>query len=291
MRAWLYFVWLPPAIIAGGCQQSTPTPATIKPPEQPGRVEQADNLARDQFEGLDPLLVKDIREWKKGDPPPARLLHFPNGPPADFPLCGMRALGHEGGDFIGRVTDPDLLAALLFDGQADAACMRSAARRLLELRGVKHLRAVLSARRKTNPADFNGSELATLTQLLASPYARVRVASLDKKDATKEAAEKALVGLKADLAAGVPWGRAYRAAADLLFDKVRSEKEGGGWRTFLCYRYDGLISPAGFDVLDRRISKELPPDHIGKLFEAKTGVHRLETAEVYWLYYVEAFTE
>lgn len=288
MRAWLYLVWLPSAVIVGGCQQSTPTQAPGNPPE---RAEQADRPARDPFEGLDLRLAKEIRGWRKGDPPPPRLLRFPDGPPADLPVCGMRALGEEVGDYISRVTDPDLLEALLFDVRADSVCVRSAARRLLELQGVKHLRVVLADRRKTNPADFTGSELATLTQLLASPYVRVHVASLDKKDATKEAAEKALAGLKADLAAGVPWQRAYLAAADLLPDKERSAKEGGGWRTFLCYRYDGLISPTGFDILHRQISEQLPPDHIGKLFEAKNGVHRLETPEAYWLYYAEAFTE
>lgn len=292
MRSWLYLLWLPAAVITGGCRQSTPTPAAVKPPDPRERVTLADCPARDPFEGLDPRLVKEIRGWKKGDPPPAKLLRFPDGPPAVVPgFCGMRALGDEVGDFIGRVTDPDLLAALLFDARANTACVRSAARQLLELRGVKHLREVLAARRKTNPENFTGSELATLTQLLASPYARVRVASIDKKDATKEAAEKALSGLTADLVAGVPWRRAYLAAADLLPDKERSAKEGGGWRTFLCYRYDGLISPIGFDILNRRFSEYLPQDHVGKLFEVKIGVHRLETAEVYWLYYVEALTE
>jgi hypothetical protein len=81
--------------------------------------------------------------------------------------------------------------------------------------------------------DFGGPELATLTQLLASSYARVRVASLDTKDATK-AAEKALNGLKADLAAGATWERAYLTAAGMLFGKERSQKERGGWRTILC---------------------------------------------------------
>jgi hypothetical protein len=40
-----------------------------------------------------------------------------------------------------------------------------------------------------------------------------------------------------------------------------------------------------------RISEQLPPDQIGKLFESKSGVHHLETADTYWLYYVEVFYE
>jgi hypothetical protein len=245
----------------------------------------------DPFAGLDRGLVGEITAWKKGSPPPRRLLQFPDGPPAVPPVCGLLVFGAAVGDYVSRMTDEELLKALLFDPRADAACVRSAARRLLELRGVRHVRAMLADRRKTNAADSAGTELATLTQLLASPYARVRVASLDKKDATKEVAEKALAVLKADLAAGVAWDRAYRAAADLLFDKERSQKEGGGWRTFLCYRYDGLISPTGFDLLDRRISGQLPSNHIDKLFEGKGGVHHLETADAYWMYYVETFYE
>jgi|OpeIllAssembly_1097287.scaffolds.fasta_scaffold344510_1 hypothetical protein len=240
--------------------------------------------------GLDRSLVGEITAWKKGNPPPRRLLRFPDGPPAWLGFGGLVGVGSAVEDYVSSISDEELLKALLFDPQADAACVRAAARRLLGLRGVKYVRTMLADRRKTNVADFARTELATLTQLLASPYARVHVASLDKKDASKEAAENALTGLNADLTAGVPWERAYRMAADRLFDKERSQREGGS-RTFLCYRYDGLISPTGFDLLDRRISEELPPGHIGRLFEAKVRVLRLETADAYWLYHVEAFYE
>ena len=44
-------------------------------------------------------------------------------------------------------------------------------------------------------------------------------------------------------------------------------------------------------MLERYISNVLDPGHIRKLFEGKVGVHRMETADAYWLYYVDAFYE
>jgi hypothetical protein len=202
----------------------------------------------------------------------------------------LRHFGSVVGDYISGINDDDLLQALIFDSQADARCIRAAARRLLELRGIKRVREIMADRRKVKPGDFESTELATLAQLLTSPYVRVRLATLDKKNVSKEAAEKTLTGLKANLDARMSWEKAYEKAADALSDKAGSEREGGS-RTFLCYRYDGLISPTGFDLLDRSISIELPPEHVRKLFDAKIGVHRLDTDERYWLYFVEAVYE
>jgi hypothetical protein len=238
--------------------------------------------------GPDRELFAEITAWKKGNPPPPRLLQFPKGPPALPPLCGMRAFGDAVEDYISRISDDELLKSLLFDYRADNACVRAAASRLLERCGVKELRALLSERRKTNPGDFTRSELATLTQLLASPYAWIRVASLDKKDVSKEVAEKTLAGLKADLTAGLAWGDAYSKAADLLPDKERSRKEGTRI-TFLCYSYSGLISPTGFDLHTRFISDRLDASHIRKLFETKQRLYQHETTSAYWLYFVEKF--
>jgi len=291
MKAWLCLTCVASAVLVGGCQPSPVKPADDDPPAPPDRLEQVNQPAQDPFEGLDARLAKEIRVWKKGDHPPARLLCFPDGPPAARLVCGLPVFGDRVGDYIGRVNDPDLLKALLFDSRADDTCVRAATRRFLELRGVKQLRETFAERRRTNPGDFERNELATLGQLLMSPYARVHVASLERKDASKEAAEKALTHLQRDLASGATWSRAYEASAEDVFDKERSRKEGGGWRTFLCYRYEGLISPIGFDLLDRRISRDLPSGHVEKLFKAKGAVHRFETADAYWLYYVEAMYE
>ena len=197
-----------------GPNKQTPAPAVLV-------------LESGPFAGLDRGLVEEITAWKKGSPPPGRLLKFPEGNPPPR-LQGSRAFGADVQDYVSRINDDELLRSLLFHPRADAACERAAGRRLLELRGVTHVRQMLAERRKTNPDDFIRTELATLTELLTSPYVRVHVACLDKQDATKELAEKALAGLKADLAAGVSWEKAYQAAADLLPDKEGSQKEGAG---------------------------------------------------------------
>ena len=240
--------------------------------------------------GLDRSLVQEIAVWKKGDPPPRRLLKYPDGPPLLPPLCGMRAFGCAVEDYVSHIRDVEFLKTLVFDPQADNACFHAASSQLLQRRGVNDLRAIRAERHKSDPGDFNRSELATLTQLLTSPYARILVASLDKKDASKDLAEKALESLTTDLAAGITWHMAYRKAADLLPDRERAQKE-GGWRTLLCYCYDGLVSPTGFDLLTRTMSDRLDPGHVRKLFEAKGRVHRLETETAYWVYFVEAVYE
>lgn len=241
------------------------------------------------FEGLDAGLVQEITGWKAGSPPPTRLLRFPHGR-FDLPVCGMRAWGDAVSDYISRITDTDLLKALVFDPCADDACFRAAVRRLLEVSGVGEMRATVAERRQADPIAFSRIELATLTQLLNSSYARIMVAHVGKKDVVKELAEKVLSGLKSELVAGHPWAQAYQRAADQLLDTRRAQAE-GGWRTYLCYEYDGLIAATGFDLLDYRISDRLRPDHIRILFEAKRGVHLLETEDGYWLYYVEEFCE
>jgi hypothetical protein len=242
------------------------------------------------FAGLDRELVGQITAWKKGTPPPDRLLYFPKGNPPPR-LYGSRALGTHVQNYVSRISDDELLTALLFHPRADAACERAAGRRLLELRGVTHVRQILAERRKTNPDDFIRTELATLTELLTSPYLRFGAASLDKQDATKEQTEKSLASLKAGLAKGVPWEQAYQTAADLLLDKRGPQTDGEGRPSLLHNRYHALISPTGFDVLERYISNILAPDHIRALFETKVGVYRMETADEYWFYYVEAFHE
>jgi hypothetical protein len=251
-------------------------------------------VGADPFAGLDADLAKEITAWKDGTPPPARLLRLPDGRlPQPAPLhCDLRAWGDSVDDYISKITNVELLKALVFDNRADPPCFRAAVRRMLEISGVKGVRAILAARRSTHAADFDSRpELATLAQLLASPYVRVKVAFLDRNDVPADAAEQSLRGLEADLTAGVPWQRAYAKAANQVLDKERSRKEGGGWRTFLCYQYDGLVSPTGFDPLTYRISDRLKPDHIRRLFEAKGGTRRFVTPTGFWLYHTEAYYE
>src|SRR5206468_1988708 len=136
----------------------------------------------DPLPDIHPGLAQEIADWKKGNPPPRRLLQFPDGPPFLPPRCGMRAFGQAVEDYISRISDDDLLQALLFNPEADNRCVRGAARRLLETWGLQHLRAVLVERRRSQPEKFGDSELATIAQFVTSPYARIRVASIEKKE-------------------------------------------------------------------------------------------------------------
>jgi hypothetical protein len=237
------------------------------------------------FEGLDQGLVREITTWKKGDRPPKRLLKFPNGPP-DHLLCGMRSWGDAVDDYVSAIDNVELLQALLFEPRADSACVQAAARRLLQVQGVRAVRAMLSEERRKDPRRFLTKDLATLTQLLAGPYAWIEACSLDKKDAESELAEKVLGFLKADLNAGIPWAKAYRKAAELVPYKLKGRPE-----THLCHVYGGLISPTGFDILDRYMTDQLDASVVRKLFDVKVGVHRLDTADRYWLFQVKAIEE
>src|ERR1700732_3476426 len=137
----------------------------------------ADTL--DSFPVLVPGLAQEIISWKESRPPPRRLLQFPKGPPEDA-LCAMPVFGAHVAGYVSRIRNAELLKSLMFDPQANDACIRASARRLLELHGVRYMRTLLADRQKTNPR--NSPELASLTQLLVSSYVRVRAVTLDKVD-------------------------------------------------------------------------------------------------------------
>lgn len=244
----------------------------------------------DPFSGLEEDLVTEIKKWKKGSPPPKQLLCFPDGPPKVEFRCGMLYWGECSSHYISRIKNTDLLYAMLFDPQADSVCFHATSRQLLELVGVRELRATLATRRKNDSKGYFGKEATVLSQLLNFSYAKIKVACLQKKDVEKDLAVQVLRDLKSDLSDGRTWDTAYRRAADRLLDKKRSEKEGGS-RTFLCYKYAGLISPSGFDILSYSISDELLPEHIQKVFAAKGAVRLLETNDAYWLYHCEGICE
>src|SRR5262245_39090905 len=233
-----------------------PAPVVIVPPApRPA--------AADAIEWPDQILAREITEWKKGTAAPAKLLRFPHRPPPDPMMCGLRAFGDSVDDYISRIADPDLLEALLLDRGADSACVQAAARRLLDTRGTKTVRAILAARQ----GEWNHrTEVATLAQLLTASYARVKVAAIDKSDVEPERAQSVLSGLKAGLGSGDPWAQAYRRASESL-----PNARGGG--TFVGYRYDGLISPNGFDLMYRWNAGELESAHVRALFAAKGGTH------------------
>jgi hypothetical protein len=261
---------------ASGVGPSGPPPApvvVVPPAPRPA--------AADAIEWPEGTLAREITEWKKGTAAPPKLLRFPHRPPPDPMMCGLRTFGDSVDDYISRIADPDLLEALLLDPGADSACVQAAARRLLDTRGTKMVRAILAARQR----EWNRRpEVATLAQLLTASYARVKVAAIDKSDVEPGRAQSVLNGLKADLERGDPWARAYIRAYESLPDTRR-----GG--TLIGYRYDGLISPNGFDLMYRWNAGELESAHVRALFAARGGTHIWESADAYWLYHTEAFDE
>ena len=88
---------------------------------------------------LDGSIIRDIKAWKRGSAPPARLLKFPDGKIDTIPGCGLRVIGSEVGDYIAQIQDADLLAALIFNSRAEADCVREAIRQLIILKGPVHV--------------------------------------------------------------------------------------------------------------------------------------------------------
>src|SRR6266576_7022227 len=80
---------------------------------------------------LDTNLTRQMKVWRKGDAPPARLLKFPDGKIDTIPGCGLRVIGSEVGGYITEIQDADLLAALMFDYRAQAETFHAAASRLI----------------------------------------------------------------------------------------------------------------------------------------------------------------
>jgi hypothetical protein len=238
---------------------------------------------------LDTNLVRDIKAWRKGDAPPARLLRFPEGKLPTGLECGLRVLGSEVVDYISRIEDADLLAALIFDRRAQADTFRAAVSRLSELKGVGHLARLLADKRQTEPAAFTHSELAVLSQLLRSPYVGIKVARVLPEDMEPEKAESALQALKKDLQAGMSWADAYRKHADLHPDLRARAENPRSTRTLVCYHCDGSVSPDGFDIRTYWTRESLPLEHLRELFRAKGGTHIFKGAGGVYLYHVENY--
>jgi hypothetical protein len=226
---------------------------------------------------LDTNLIRDIKTWRKGETPPARLLKFPDGEIETMPSCGLRSLGSEVGDYIWEIRDADLLAALMFDYRSDAETFRAARQRLITLRGVAHVSRILNERRNSDPDALARSELAVLFQLLRSQYVAIQVARIAPEDMQQDKAQSALKAMRTDLQAGVLWADAYRN---------HSERSA---RTLICYLYDSTVSPSGFDIVTYGKAETLPADHLRKLFRAKRGTHIFRAADGVYLYHIRSF--
>ncbi len=237
--------------------------------------------------GIRESLVREITAWKKGSPPPPRLLKFPDGETDLIPVCGMRVWGSSVGDYISGIEDAELLAALIFHHRAQPDCFQAAVRQLVKLEGVGHLADLLAERRKTEPSAFTKSELAVLTQLLRSAYVAIKVAHIATEDMEPGKAESVLREMRAELEAGNPWPAAYRKFADLNPDVRDRAKNPKSIRTLICYLYDGVVSPSGFDILGYHMAERLPLEHLRELFRVKRGAHIFKADDGVYLYHIE----
>jgi hypothetical protein len=238
---------------------------------------------------LETNLMRQMKAWRKGDAPPARLLKFPDGKIDTIPGCGLRVIGSEVGDYIGEIQDADLLAALMFDSRAQADTFHAAVSRLITLKGVSHVSRLLADRCKTEPGAFTRSELAVLSQLLRAPYIAVQVARIAPEDLPPDKAESALKAMRTDLRAGISWADAYRKHSDLHPDMRDRAKDPKSVRTLICYLYDSTVSPTGFDIVTYSTAESLPAKHLGKLFRAKRGTHILRAADGVYLYHIQSY--
>jgi hypothetical protein len=237
---------------------------------------------------LDTNLMRQMKTWRKGDAPPARLLKFPDGKIDTIPGCGLRVIGSEVSDYISEIQDADLLAALMFDYRAQTDTFHAAASRLITLKGVGYVSRLLAERRKTEPGAFARSELAVLSQLVRSPYIAVQVARIASEDMPPDKAESALQAMQADLRGGAAWADAYRKHSDLHPDMRDRAKDPRSVRTLICYLYDSTVSPSGFDIVTYRTAESLPTQHLRELFRAKRGTHIFRAADGVYLYYIQS---
>jgi hypothetical protein len=234
-------------------------------------------------------LIQEIKDWRKGDAPPARLIKFPDGKIDALPECGLWEASAGAGYYIREIQDADLLAALMFDRRAETETFKAAASRLISLNGVDHVSRLLSERRKTDPEAFRRPELAVLSQLVRSPYIAVQVARISHEDIPAEKAEKALTAMRQDLRNGAAWRDALRKQADLhpdIRDRANNPKSVG---TLISYLYDSVVSQDGFDIVYYRILERVPPGHLRELFRAKQGTHVLKGEDGVYLYHIRKF--
>ena len=238
---------------------------------------------------LDTNLMRQMKVWRKGDAPPARLLKFPDGKIATTPECGLRVIGSEVWDYIQDIQDAELLAALMFDYRSQADTFHAAVSRLITLKGVAHVSRILAERRKAEPDAFARSELAVLSQLLRSPYISMQVARIAPEDMPPEEADSALQAMRADLQAGAAWADAYGKHSDLHPDMRDRAQDPRSVRTLVCYLYNSTVSPSGFDIVKYRTAETLPLRHLRELFRLKRGTHILRASDGVYLYHIQSY--
>ncbi len=233
---------------------------------------------------LDPILLRQAEDWKKGDTPPHRLLNFPDGKIAQPGGCGMRVIGCDVGDYISEIKNPDLLAALLLDYRSQPETLHDAATQLITLKGTDYVAHLLASHHPQS----DRPELAVLAELLRSPYAAIQVARITEDDMDQPAAERALQAMCADLEAGSTWADACKKTADKYPDLKDRAKNPNSFRTLVSYLYDGVVSPDGFDILTYTVATDLPPQLLEAVFHFGRGTHVLKTSKAVYLFHIKS---
>jgi hypothetical protein len=96
-------------------------------------------------------------------------------------------------------------------------------------------------------------------------------------------------GEGAELAAGRKWKDVYEKFSDANPDMRYRAKNPKSVRTLVGYRFDGVVSPCGFDIMSFTMVQFFPQAHLKELFRAKQGHHVIETSDAVYLYYIEAY--
>jgi hypothetical protein len=237
-------------------------------------------------------LLAEIKAWQRGSPPPLRLLKFPDGQ-LPVPMCGVGVWGDSVADYIAKIENPDLLAAIIFDTRAQPDSFRASVGQFVRIKGVAALARLVTDKRKSASSTFsNHPELAILSQLLTSPYMAIKVAHISKDDMDLHKARSVLDQMKSELVAGKPWAATYGKFAGLNPNMRERAKNPSSVSTLICYRYDGIVSPTGFDISIYGIGAYLPPlEHLRQLFQAKRGTHIIGSKDGVFLYHIESYAE
>jgi hypothetical protein len=241
------------------------------------------------FADLDTDLLREIKGWHKGDAIPARLLKFPDGNIDKGFECGLRVLGSEVGDSISQIQDTDLLTALIFDYNAQPETFNAAVSQLIKLKGITYVSILLTNKRKENPSLFSRSELAVLAQLLRSPYIAIQVALITPEGMSVDKAESVLRRMSKELNAGVVWAKVYEKYSDLYPDLRDRDTNPKITRTLICYLYDSIVSPNGFDIMTYSMAEDLPLEHLQELFRIKHGTCVLRAQGGVYLYNITSY--
>jgi len=243
-------------------------------------------IGSNAFAGYDSDLIREIESWHNGDDIPVRLLKFPDGKIDTLFVCGLKEIGSDVRDYISKIESIDLLTALIFDQRSKADTFHAAVTRLITLKELDYVSDILRNKRKIDPVEFSRPEISVLAQLLQSPYISIQVSRIRNEDMAPEKAEPVLRKMGEKLNQGMKWDDAYRIYAEMYPDLKDRAINPRSIRTLICYLFDGTVSSIGFDIIQYCTVKDLPLEHLHKLFRAKHGTHIYRGVDGVYLYHI-----